>query len=62
MEVPSPLSPASCRLILKERERILKQQIKLLTGKTTLARKTKVMSQALIRLNGQPAGPAAPIH
>ena len=60
MEVPSPLSPASCRLIQKERERILKQQIKLLTGKTTSARKTKIMSQALIHLNAQPAGPAAP--
>lgn len=57
------ISPITCKLQVNfKRERILKQQIKLLTGKTTSARKTKVMSQALIHLNAQPAGPAAPIH
>ena len=36
---------------MEKKRRILKQQIKLLTGKTTLARWTKVLSQALIHLN-----------
>ena len=36
---------------MEKKRRILKQQIKLLTGKTTLARQTKVLSQALIHLN-----------
>lgn len=35
----------------------MKQQIKLLIGKTTLAGYTKVLSQALIHLNNQPVGP-----
>lgn len=46
---------------LKERNNgILKQEIKL-TGKTTLARRTKVVFQALIHLNDQAVvGPIAP--
>lgn len=35
-------------------------QMKLLTGKTTLAGWTKVLSRALINLNDQPVGPVSP--
>lgn len=34
--------------------------MKLLTGKTTLAGWTKVLSRALINLNDQPVGPVSP--
>lgn len=37
-----------------------KQQTKVLTGKTTLARETKVLSQVLIHLNDQSVGPVTP--
>ena len=36
------------------------QQTKVLTGKTTLARQTKVLSQVLIHLNDQSVGPVTP--
>lgn len=39
---------------------ILKQQIKLLTNKTTCTRQIKVLSQASIHLNNQPVWPVAP--
>ena len=39
---------------------MLKQQIKLLTGKTNLARCTNVLSQALMHLNDQAVGSLAP--
>lgn len=46
--------------LLKRKTGILKQQINLLTSKTTLSRQTKVSSQAIIPLNDQPVGPVAP--
>ena len=48
----------SIGLIGKENE-ILKQQIKLLTGKATSVGWSKILFQALIHLNGQPVGPIA---
>lgn len=50
-------------LTSKQQERkngILKPQMKLLTGKSTLAEWTKVLSQALIHLNVQSVGPLTP--
>lgn len=47
----------------KQQERkngILKPQMKLLTGKSTLAEWTKILSQALIHLNVQSIGPVTP--
>lgn len=39
---------------------ILKQKVKLLTGKITLPEWTTARSQALIYINDQPLGPVAP--
>ena len=46
--------------LVERKNEILKQQIKLLTGKATFTGWTKVLSQALIHSNDQPAGPVTP--
>lgn len=46
--------------LIKWKNGILKQQINLLTSKTTLAELNNVLSQALIHLSDQPVGPIAP--
>lgn len=51
-----PYDPQAAGLVERKNGIILKQQIKLLTGKTTLLRKTEVMPQALTHLNDQQAG------
>lgn len=45
--------------LTEEKNGTLKQQIKLLTGKTPLIWWTKVLSQAVIHLNDQPIWPIA---
>lgn len=47
-------------LVERKKKGILKQQIKFLTGKTTLAKYTKVLSHASIHLDDQPVGPVTP--
>ena len=54
-----PCNPQATGLVERKNE-ILRQQIKLLIGKLTLAEWTQVLFQALIRLNDQPVGPVAP--
>ena len=56
MEFLAALWPVGSSLV-KTKTGILKQQIKLPTGKTTLVWWTQVLSQALIHLNGQLVGP-----
>lgn len=46
--------------LVKRKHKIWKQQIKLLTSRTTLARWTKVVSQILMHSKVQPVGPVAP--
>lgn len=59
MEVPAPLEPPSSR-DGKKKNGILKEQMKLLTGKTILAKQTKVLSQTLTHLHDQPVSPITP--
>lgn len=56
----SPATNKQTAGLVKRKDEILKQQIKLLTGKTTLVRWIKVLTQALIHLDDQPVGPIAP--
>lgn len=55
----SPISPRAKGLVEKKNGK-LRQQIKLLTRKTTLARQTEVLSQVLIHLNDQLVDPVSP--
>lgn len=57
MEVPSPLQPTN--RVGKKENRIVKHQVKLLTGKTTLAGWPKVLPQDFIHLSDQPESPIA---
>ena len=54
-------NPQAAELVERGKKKgTLKQQIKLLIGKNTLARETKVLSQSLRHLSDQPVGPVAP--
>lgn len=55
------LSKTHKHQLIKRKKGILKQQVKLLTGETTLSGGTQVLSQALIYLNDQPREPVTPM-
>lgn len=60
LKVLFPLQPTNSRVNGKEKWNIkAADQIKSLTGETTLVRWIKVLSQTLMHLNDQPGGPVA---
>ena len=60
MEVPFPLNPHVAKLVERKKGLLSRQQIKLLTGKTTLAGWTRTLSWTLTHLHVESAGPIAP--